>query len=129
MPGTITLPYVFSPMSEQHKTCCRRCWIGFPVGLDDLAIVEGASEMSKFREAIKAGQLAISGPRSKSQAPYYCSLAAVFAFGLIKLVYAYGQGNRIRAIASIVIWWVIAPTFSWLWFRWRDKARKNVGTQ
>jgi hypothetical protein len=85
--------------------------------------------MSKLREAVRAGQLAISGPRNKSQVPYYCALASFFVFGLIRFVYAYGQGNRIGAIASILIWWIIAPTFSWLWFRWKVKAPKNLETK
>ena len=85
--------------------------------------------MSKFREAIKAGRLAYRGPRSKTRVPFYCTLVAVFAVGLIKLVYAYAHRNGIGAIVSIIIWWIIAPIFSWLWFRWRGKARKNLETQ
>ena len=90
--------------------------------------VEGASEMSKFREAIKAGQLAYRGG-NKRQVPFYCTLATVPALGLIKLGYAYARRIVISAIVSIIVWWIIAPIFSWLWFRWRDKARTNVETQ
>jgi hypothetical protein len=64
--------------------------------------------MSKFREAMKAGQLAYRGPGNKSQ--------------LIELGYAYARRSVISAIASIIIWWIIAPIFSWFWFRWRQST-------
>jgi hypothetical protein len=75
--------------------------------------------MSKFREAVKAGQLAYRAPGNKSQMPFYCTLAAVLTVGLIKLGYAYARGSVISPIASVIIWWVIAPIFSWFWFHWR----------
>jgi hypothetical protein len=78
--------------------------------------------MSKLREAIKAGQLAHRGPGNNRQVPFYCVLAAVLAVGLIKLGYAYARRSVISAIVSVIIWWIIAPIFSWLWFRSRDKA-------
>jgi hypothetical protein len=80
--------------------------------------------MSKFREAIKAGQSAYQDAGNKRQVPFYSTLAAVLAVGLIKLGYAYARRSVISAIVSVIIWWIIAPTFAWLWFRWRDKARK-----
>jgi hypothetical protein len=80
--------------------------------------------MSKFREAIKAGQLAYRGPGNKRQVPFYCTLAAVLAVGLIKLGYAHAHRSVVSAIVSVIIWWIIVPTFAWLWFRWTDKARK-----
>jgi hypothetical protein len=81
--------------------------------------------MSKFREAMKAGQLAYRDPGNKSQVPFYRTLAVVFGVGLIELGYAYARHSVIRAIASVIIWWVITPIFSWFWFRWRQ-ARKNL---
>jgi hypothetical protein len=81
--------------------------------------------MSKFREAMKAGQLAYGDPGNKSLVPFYCTLAAVLTVGLIKLGYAYAHRSVISAIASVIIWWVITPIFSWFWFRGRQ-ARKNL---
>lgn len=52
--------------------------------------------------------------------PFYCTLVAVLTVGLIKLGYAYAGHSVISAIASVIIWWVIAPIFSWFWFRWRQ---------
>jgi hypothetical protein len=77
--------------------------------------------MSKFREAIKAGQLAYQGAGNKRQVPLYCTLATVLAVGLIKLGYAYAHRSVVSAIVSVIIWWIIAPIFAWLWFRGETK--------
>jgi hypothetical protein len=80
--------------------------------------------MSKLREAIKAGQLAYQRAGNKRHVPFYCTLAGTLAVGLIKLGYAYARRSVISAIVSVIIWWIIAPTFAWLWVRWTEKARK-----
>ncbi len=56
--------------------------------------------MSKFREAIKAGQLAYQGAGNKRQVPFYCTLATVLAVGLIKLGYAYAHRSVVSAGCS-----------------------------
>jgi hypothetical protein len=81
--------------------------------------------MSKFREAMRAGQLAYRGPGNGSQLPFYRILAAILTVGMIELDYAYARRSVLSAIASVIIWWIIAPIFSWFWFRWRQ-ARKNL---
>ena len=61
--------------------------------------------MSKFREAMRAGQLAYRGPGNRSQVPFYCTLAGVFTVELIKLGYAYAglQRNERHCIRNYLV--------------------------
>ena len=85
-------------------------------------VKETGLDMSKFREAVRAGRQEYSRIGVKSRVPYYSTLPAVFVIGLIKLGYAWVHRDATNAIEAVSVWWIIVPLFSWFWFRRRGRV-------
>jgi hypothetical protein len=80
-----------------------------------------SADMSKFREAMKAGQSRFLY-ESKPRTQFYVVIFACCVTAAIQLFFAYRNRSAIDAAIAIFIWLVFAPTLAWYCF-----ARKGPG--
>jgi hypothetical protein len=73
--------------------------------------------VSKFREAMKAGEARFHAQSGKNRNLSYVELFVCFGAAAVQLVHAYRSRSIAEAVIAVAVWLVIVPTFSWFWSR------------